>query len=108
MNMAGLYLATHMRPGGVDIVVVGPLTVQTTPQIRTALSRHTPTVTRLRLRACTAIDPDGLCALLLAHIEAGESGGNLHLLDVPPLIERYLHDHHASHLLPPSRGEIPP
>ena len=97
--MASLYLGARVRPGALDITVIGPLTVDTTPQVRTTLGQNSTATVRMRLRACTAIDPDGVCALVLAHIEAGESGGAIHLLDVPPLIEHYLHRHHAGHLL---------
>lgn len=100
--MAGLYLRSRVGPGVVDITVVGPLTGQTTPRPRAALGPHSSTMVRLRLRDCTAIDPDGVFALLLAHLEAGDAGGAIHLLDVPPLIEHYLHTRHASHLLDPS------
>jgi anti-anti-sigma regulatory factor len=100
--MASLYLGAQVRSGAVDITVIGPLTGHTTPQVRAALGQHSTATVRMRLRACTAMGPDGVCALLLAHIEASESGGAIHLLDVPPLIEHYLHRHHASHLLPTS------
>jgi hypothetical protein len=97
--MANLLLAAHERPGVVDIAVLGPLTADTNHHVRETLNRHSSTVTRLRLRACTAIDHEGPCALLLAHIEAGEAGGSVHLVEVPPLIEHYVHRHNAGHLL---------
>jgi len=97
--MGDLYLDTQARPGAVDIAVLGPLTSRTAPQLRAALSPHRSAVSRLRLRTCTDIDLDGLFALLAAEIEAVEAGGEIRLLDVPPLIEDYLHQHHASHLL---------
>jgi hypothetical protein len=100
--MGELYLDTRVRPDAVDIAVVGPLASSTAPQLRAALSPHRSTVSRLRLRNCTAIDLGGLFALLAADIEAVEAGGKIRLVDVPPLIERYLHQHHASHLLEPS------
>lgn len=105
--MAGVYLRARVHPGAVDITVIGPVIAQTTPQIRAALGQHSSAVTSMRLRACTGIDPDGLCALLLADIEAGEVGGAIYLLDVPPLIEHYLRAHHASHLLAPPAPAIP-
>ena len=99
--MDTLHLGARVRPDRVDITVIGPLTAPTTAQLLAALGPHRCTATRLLLRTCTALDPDGLYALLLAHIEAGESGGTIYLLDVPPLIEHYLRLHHAGHLLPP-------
>jgi hypothetical protein len=56
----------------------------------------------VRLGNCTDIDLDGLFALLAADIEAGEAGGEIQLLDVPPVIERYLYQHHAGHLFDPT------
>jgi hypothetical protein len=104
--MDTLYLGARVRPDGVDITVIGPLTALTTAQLRATLGTHRCAATRLRLRTCTALDLDGLCALLLAHIEAGESGGTIHLLDVPPLIEHYLRLHHAGHLLAPGTAPV--
>ena len=100
--MGDLYLDTRVRPGAVDIDVFGPLTSRTAPQVRAALSPHRAAVSRVRLRNCTDIDLDGLFAVLAADIEAVEAGGEIRLLDVPPLIDRYLHQHHARHLLDPS------
>jgi len=97
--MGELYLDTRPGAGAVDIAVFGPLTSRTAPQLRAALGPHRSAVSRLRLQTCTNIDLDGLFALLAAAIEAVEAGGEIRLLDVPPLIEDYLHQHHASHLL---------
>lgn len=103
--MGELYLRERSSPDAVEIALVGALTVGTASQVRAALSPHRSVVSRVRLRDCTAIDLDGVFALLVADIEAGEAGGEIRLIDVPPLIERYLHQHHASHLLdpPPAR-----
>jgi hypothetical protein len=101
--MGDLHLDTRLRAGVVEIAVFGPLTSRTAPQVRTALSPYRSKVNQVRLRNCTDIDLDGLFGLLAADIEAGEAGGAIRLRDVPPLIERYLHQHHASHLL-----EAPP
>ena len=97
--MGDLYLDTRAGPGAVDIALSGPLTSRTAPQVRAALSPHRSAVSHVRLRNCTHVDLDGLFALLAAEIEAVEAGGEIRLLDVPPLIEEYLHQHHASHLL---------
>jgi hypothetical protein len=58
------------------------------------------------MRECTGIDLDGLFALSLAHTASARAGGALDLAEVPPLIARYLRDHHADHLLepPPAHG----
>ena len=100
-----LYLDTRVRPGAVDIAVFGPLTSSTAPQVRAGLSPHRSAVSRVRLRNCTEIDLDGLFALLAADIEAVEAGGEIRLLEVPPLIARYLHQHHGTHLLDPTTRE---
>jgi len=97
--MGELYLDTRAGGGVVDIAVAGPLTSRTAPQVRAALSPHRCAVSHLRLRNCTDIDLDGLFALLAGEIEAVEAGGEIRLLDVPPHIEDYLHQHHAGHLL---------
>jgi anti-anti-sigma regulatory factor len=99
--MGDLYLRERASADAVVIALVGALTAGTASQLRTALSPHRSAVSRVRLRDCTAIDLDGVFALLVADIEAGEAGGQIQLTDVPPLIERYLHQHHASHLLDP-------
>ncbi len=100
--MGDLHVETRVRPGAVDIDVLGPLTSHTAHQVRAALSPHRSASSRVRLGNCTDIDLDGLFALLAADIEAGEAGGEIQLLDVPPVIERYLHQHHAGHLLDPT------
>ena len=99
--MPGLYLRTHLEAGTVHVTLVGPLNARTAPDLHAALSPHARAVVSLRLRACTGLDLDGLFAVLLAHIEAGESGGALHVVEVPPLIAQYLTDHRSGHLLDP-------
>jgi len=97
--MGDLYLCTRVRPDAVDLDLVGTLTSQTSAQLRAALSPHRSMLSRVRLRGCTGIDLDGVFALLAADMEAREAGGEIRLLDVPPLIERYLYQRHAGHLL---------
>ena len=97
--MPALYLWTRTDAGIVDVTVVGPLTGFTLPRLRTVLAAHTHATVRLCLHNCTGIDDDGRCGLLLAHIEAAETGGAFHVVDVPPLVAHYLRDHHSSHLL---------
>jgi anti-anti-sigma regulatory factor len=108
--MGDLQLSARVSPDAVDIALAGALTAGTAPQVRTALTPHCSAVCRLRLSDCTDIDLDGLFALLAADIEAGEAGGQIRLIDVPPRLQRYLHQHHASHLLdqpePPNRGRF--
>jgi hypothetical protein len=103
--MGDLYLCTQVRPDAVDINLFGALTSRTASQVRAALSPHRSTLSRLRLRGCTGIDVDGVFVLLAAEIEAREAGGEIQLLEVPPLIERYLHHHHGAHLL--ARPQLP-
>jgi len=97
--MPSLHLWTRAAAGTVDITVVGPLTACTLARLETCLAPHANAAVRLHLHNCTSIDRDGLFGLRLAHIEAGEAGGNLQLVDVPPLIALYLRDHRSSHLL---------
>ena len=103
--MGDLYLCTQARPDAVDIDLVGALTSRTAAQVRAALSPYRSMLSRLRLRGCTGIDLDGVVALLAAEMEAREAGGEIQLLEVPPLIERYLHHHHGAHLL--ARPRLP-
>ena len=106
--MGDLQLSARVSPDAVDIALAGALTAGTAHQVRAALSPHRSGLCRLRLSDCTDIDLDGLFALLAADIEAGGAGGQIRLIDVPPLIQRYLDQHDASHLLdrpdPPNRG----
>ncbi|WP_432477020.1 STAS domain-containing protein [Nocardioides sp. GXQ0305] len=99
--MGEVYLCTRARPDAVDIDVVGALTSRTARQVRAALSPYRSMVSRLRLRGCTDVDLDGVFALHAAKMEAREAGGEIQLLEVPPLIERYLHHHDGAHLLAP-------
>ena len=103
--MGDLYLCTQARPDAVDIDLVGALTSRTASQVRAALSPHRSMLTRLRLHGCTGIDLEGVFALLAAEMEAREAGGEIQLLEVPPLIERYLHHHNGTHLL--ARPQLP-
>ncbi|HWM07450.1 MAG TPA: STAS domain-containing protein [Actinophytocola sp.] len=102
--MGDIYLCTQARPDAVDIDLVGALTSRTASQVRAALSPYRSMLSRLRLRGCTGIDLDGVFALLAAEMEAREAGGEIQLLEVPPLIERYLHQS-AAHLL--ARPQLP-
>jgi hypothetical protein len=99
--MTDLYLRSRVRPDAVEMGLVGWLTARTTTRLRQALEPHRSVVCRVRLRDCTGIDLDGVFALLVADMEAGEAGGAVRLFDVPPLVERYLRQHHAGHLLDP-------
>lgn len=97
--MSNLYLRTRCTPQALHVTLVGPVTAKTAPRLRAELSPHAGEHVELQLRDCTSIDVDGLFALVLAHQASAEAGGSLHLVNVPPLIEHYLHDHHAGHLL---------
>jgi anti-anti-sigma regulatory factor len=91
--------------GGAELGIVGPITHATTPALRDALFRvlHTgaPSCPRLRLNlsCCTSIDVDGLLALAVAQQVARTRSGDLHLVDVPPLIARQLRQHNFDDLL---------
>jgi hypothetical protein len=99
--MTDLYLRSRVRPDAVDTGFIGELTARTTSPMRQALEPHRSLVCRVRLRDCTNIDLDGVFALLVTDMEAGEAGGAVRLFDVAPLVERYLRRHHAGHLLDP-------
>jgi hypothetical protein len=99
--MGDLYLGARISPDAVDIALFGALTAGTASQVRAALSPHRSVVSRVRLRDCTAIDLDGVFALLVADMEAREAGGEVQLIEVPPLVERYLRQHDAGRLLDP-------
>jgi hypothetical protein len=101
--MGEVYLCTRARSDAVDIDVVGALTSSTARHVRAALRPYRSMLSRLRLRGCTDIDLDGVLALHAADMEAREGGGEFQLLEVPPLIERYLRHHDGAHLLAPPR-----
>ena len=80
--------------GSTEIGIVGPITHATTPSLRDHLrlvigASPSPRL-RLDLSCCTNIDVDGMLALSVAQNAARARGGDLHLVDVPPLIERQL------------------
>lgn len=78
--------------GSREIGIVGPITHATTPALRDYLRRvidaepDPPLRLRLDLSCCTNIDVDGMLALSVAQHAARCHGGDLQLLNVPPLI----------------------
>ena len=88
-----------------ELGICGPITHTTTPALRDYLRRlldTTPTPchrVRLDMSCCTSIDVDGLLALAVAQHAAGVRGGDLHLVQVPPLIDRYIRQHNFDSLL---------
>jgi len=88
-----------------ELGICGPITHATTPALRDYLRRlldTTPTPCprlRLDMSCCTRIDVDGLLALSVAQHAVGIRGGDLHLVHVPPLIDRYIRQHNFDYLL---------
>ena len=91
--------------GTMEIGVVGPITQATTPALRRLLLRlidagpHPPVRLRLDLTCCSAINVDGMLALSVAQEAARVRGGDLLLVQVPPLIARQLRQHNFDGLV---------
>lgn len=91
--------------GPTELGICGPITHATTPVLRDYLRRlldTTPTPCprmRLDMSCCISIDLDGLLALSVAQHAVGIRGGELHLVRVPPLIDRYIRQHNFDSLL---------
>ena len=83
------------------LAVMGTLTHSTAPSLRNQLRDAIDRTPRLvvDLSCCTDIDVDGLLALSVAQHAARTRGGDLRLVDVPPLIERQLRQHNFEELL---------
>lgn len=81
--------------------VIGPLTHVTAASLRHHLRAALENTSRLlvNLRCCTDIDLDGMLALSVAQHAAQTRGGELRVVDVPPLIERQLRQHNLDELL---------
>lgn len=58
----------------------------------------------LDLSRCTDIDLDGLLALAAAQHAVVVRGGDLYLVRVPPLVDRYIRQHNFDHLLTDPAG----
>lgn len=86
------------------LYIFGPMTERTTStledQLRLALDR-TPAehIVRVDMHNCTAIDQDGLNALINARQAATLQDVGFHLFHVPPTIARTLHQHGKAHLM---------
>ena len=89
--------------GSTELGVVGPVTHATTPplrdHLRLVIGASTSPRLRLNLSCCTNIDLDGMVALSAARQVARDCGGDLHLVNVPPLIERQLRHHDFEDLI---------
>jgi anti-anti-sigma regulatory factor len=53
----------------------------------------------LDMSHCTYVDVDGLLALAVARTAARSRGGDLHLTQLPPLIERQVRQHNLEELI---------
>lgn len=89
----------------VVLEVVGPITHRTARALRDVLRDiDPPSPTRrlqleLDLTRCPRIDVDGLLALKVSQDEARDHGGDLHLINVPPPINRQIRQHNFHDLL---------
>jgi anti-anti-sigma regulatory factor len=108
--MGELGFVVHNLPTVGDVTtlgVVGPITSATTHALRDAVRtaiRACPNLhLRLDLCCCTSVDLDGLFALAVAQQDARAHGGDLYLLNVPPLVAHQLQQHNFDGLLLPAR-----
>lgn len=89
--------------GPVEIGVIGPIGQATTRNLRDYLrlviEASGARGLRLDLSCCTSINVDGMLALSVAQHAARSQGGDLRLVDVPPLIELQFRQHNLEHLL---------
>ena len=106
--MGELAIVLRKPPSGhapTELGICGPITHTTTPALRDylrGLLDTTPTPcprVRLNMSCCTSIDVDGLLALAVAQQAADVRGGDLHLVQVPPLIDHYIRQHNFDSLL---------
>ena len=91
--------------GPTELGICGPITHATTPVLRDYLRRPLDTTpaacprVRLDMSCCISIDVDGLLALSTAQHAVGIRGGELPLVRVPPLFDRYVRQHNFDGLL---------
>jgi anti-anti-sigma regulatory factor len=89
--------------GPTELGICGPITLATTPALRDYLRRLLDTTLtscprmRLDMSCCTSIDVDGLLALAVAQHAADLRDGDLHLVQVPPLIDRFIRQRNFDH-----------
>lgn len=91
------------------VALIGPITHETAATLRGCLDRTIgagtvsgPAVDLiLDLHCCTNIDTQGLLAPHVAQQTARTRGGDLHLIHVPPLIQRLINQHNLEHLIQP-------
>ena len=108
--MPALHWRTIKRHGHRQVVaLIGPITHDTAATLRDRLDRTIgaapataqQSTCRLDLHCCTSIDTHGLLALHVAQQTARTRGGDLHLIRVPPLIQRLIDQHNLEHLIQP-------
>lgn len=90
--------------------VIGPIVRGTVPalhdHLRALIRGHQPARRLLLdLSCCTDVDVDGLLALAVSQDAARAGGGDLRLVQVPPLAERRIRQHNFDELLNTDEGE---
>ncbi len=77
--------------GRPTLLVYGEIDVMTAPRLHEALNlviREGPPILQVDLANVTFIDSTGLSALVVAHRQLDELGGELRLVSVPPKVAR--------------------
>jgi len=77
--------------GRPTLLVYGEIDVMSAPKLHEALSlviREEPRILQVDLANVTFIDSTGLSALVVAHRQLEEAGGELRLVSVPPKVHR--------------------
>jgi anti-anti-sigma factor len=77
--------------GRPTLLVYGEIDVMTAPKLHEALNlvlREQPSILQIDLANVTFIDSTGLSALVVAHRQLEEAGGELRLVSVPPKVYR--------------------
>lgn len=122
--MTALHLHTSSKHDSHRTVeVIGPLVGSTgstvRDQLRPVLNNASGGTVDLDLSCCTHLDLDGLFTLATLRDDLTQCGGDLRLVRVPPLIERFLRQHNFDHLIAhhataqpttrrPPRGKVVP
>ena len=94
--MSDLLLRATRRADRVRVLVIGALDVRSAHEFQQRLGRVLDGAATagvrvaIDLRCCTYVDTAGLLALAAARTEVRSRGGDLHLVAVPPLIERLI------------------
>lgn len=94
----------------------GPVTHETAAALRADLCHPISACTAdgaavellIDLHCCTNIDTHGLLVLDVAQQAARARGGDLHLIRVPPLVQRVIRQHSLDHLIQPDTDSARP